>query len=232
VNGTIKVDQSRFNRSWAEYIKLTSRSFVQAVNDKLFMVARQALWRTHKADKKSISKSLGKIVFLRQKNYTRLYRHTLAKGSSGRAPLAALIINKRQGKKNEKGLYGAAMRHAIQVLIGARNVSVAYIKSAWLPAIQTLAKVSSIRSKNVRDDKAARQIGRPKGRAVPAKQIGNVISGMIENQGFAKRDKKGAFEKYGGAGLQAGFDAEAAEMDKYIEGKMKPAADRFNAAQR
>jgi hypothetical protein len=227
-----KVETAHFQSRFAEYLKVTTRSFAQAVNDKLFMIARAALWNTHKTDVKSISRDLGKVTYLRQKNHDRLYRHTLKKSATRPGvPLAALIVQKRQDEG--KGLYGAAMRHAIQVMITARNVSVAYIKSGWLPAIQALAKVSSITAKNARDDSAARQVGRPKGRAVAAiADPAGKITGLIENEAYAKRDKTGAFEKYGNVGLQAGIDHEWKEMDVYIRKKMQPGNDQFNRSQR
>jgi hypothetical protein len=235
VAAEIKLDRSKFDATFKEYVKASKRSLPQIVNNKLFMIARESLWFTEKADKKSIAKTLGKITYVRQKDYDRIYKHRLTKGSKHtKAPLAALIIHKRKGKG--KGFKGSGrfqeMRHAIQVLIAARNVSIAYIKSGWLPAIQTLAQVSTIKAKNVRDDKAARQIGKPKGSAVAAKEFSNVIMGYIKNEAWTKRDKKRAFQRYGGAGLQAAFDYETQRMIPYIEDRLKPAADKFNAAQR
>jgi hypothetical protein len=226
-----KVDTGFFLQKWREYVKVTSRALPQAVNDKLFMVARQALWHTEKADAKDIQKTLGKVTYMGTKGGRRRYRHKLAKASRHDAPLIALIINKRQGQKNEKGLFGSEMRAKIQQVIGARMNSIAYIKSGWLPAIQALAQVSTIKAPNVRDDKAARQIGKPKGSATIAK-AGDIIQGLIKNEAYSTRDTKGAFMKYGSAGLQRGFDGEAKEMDVYIRRKMEPGANAFNASQR
>jgi hypothetical protein len=233
----VKLDRTKFDATFQEYVKASGRSLPQIVNNKLFMIARQSLWFTEKADKKSIAKTLGKITYLRQKNYTPVYRHTLRKARDySEAPLAAIIAHKRKKKKDGHGFTGpgrfAAMRQAIQVLIGARNASVAYIKSGWLPAIQTLAKVSTIKAGNVRDDKAARQIGKPKGRALAAKDFSKRVTGFIENEAWAKRDKKKAFQRYGGAGLQAAFNYETQRMIPYIEERLGPAAEKFNAAQR
>lgn len=227
-----KVETAHFVKTFGEYIKVTHRSFVDSVNNKLFMIARKASWFTRKTDKKHIARDLGKITFLREKNYNRLYRHTLKKGTQNtKAPLAALIANKRLGVKKEKGLYGSAMRQAIQQLITARNVSIAYIKSGWLPAIQTLAKVATIKARNARDDKDAQRIGREKGRAVAAIN-GDVISGLIENEAWAKRDKgQAAFLRYGNQGLQHAIDSEWKDTAAQIEKEMKPAADAFNASQ-
>jgi hypothetical protein len=227
-----KVDTGFFLQKWREYVKVMSRTLPQAINDKLFMIARQALWRTEKADKRDIQKTLGKITYLGQKDGRKRYRHRLAKARDNDAPLIALIIQKRQRESGEKGLHGSAMRAKIQQVIGARMSSIAYIKSGWLPAIQTLAQVSSIKATaEERDDKDARQIGKPKGKASIAK-AGDIIQGHIENSAWAKRDTKGAFMKYGSRGLQAGFDAEAKEMDVYIKRKIDPAAEAFNRSQR
>jgi hypothetical protein len=228
----LKVEDKHFQDSFREYLKVTHRSHVDAVNNKLFMIARKSLWFTKRADQKSISKALGRVTFLRQKNYDRIYRHTLRKGTKhAGVPLAALIINKRA--KKGQGLYGKAMREAITRMVLARRASVAYIASCWLPAIQTLAKYATIKATaDAREDKAAKQIGRKKGRAVHAVPGKNVITGLIENEGFARHDKNNAFQRYGAQGMQAGIDSEWKDNVDQIKKAMQPAIDTFNASQR
>jgi len=226
----VAVDTAHFTRSFERYVQVTQRSFVDSVNNKLFMIARKSSWFTTRAAARDITKTLGKVTYLRQKNLERQYRHTLRKGSTHtEAPLAALIINARKGEG--KGLYGPAMREAVQKMVMARYVSIAYIASCWIPAIQTLAEVATIRAPNARDDKGAVQIGQVKGRAEVAKPGGDIFEGLIENEGWTKRDKKGAFEKYGAAGLQLAIDSEYRDNLDQIAKLMQPAADEFNRSQ-
>jgi hypothetical protein len=223
-----KVDTSYFLQKWTEYRKVMSRTLPQAVNDKLFMVARASLWFTHKADKKDIEKTLGKVSVSTTKHGKKRYAHRLVKAAQHDAPLIALIINKRRGKG--EGLRGEAMRAEVQRVLSARMRSRAYIKSGWLPAIKELAAVTSVPTKFPFPDDAV-QIGKVKGRAETAKE-GDIIKGFIENEAYATRDNKGAFERFGSKGLQAGIDNEGKEMDVYIKRKIQPAADAFNASQR
>jgi hypothetical protein len=241
-----KVQTSHFQRTFRDYLAVTSRTLVDAVNNKLFMIARKASWFTHKANARHIARDLGKITYLRQKNYQKIYRHRLTKSTRPQtqgAPLAALIVNKRRGGDRAKGfgiggairgkagLYGAAMRHAIQVMIGARNASIAYIKSGWLPAIQAFAKVATIKAPFARDDQAARQIGKPKGWAETAK-VGDIIKGTIANEAWATRDHKNAFKKYGGQGLQHAIDSEWADTKAQIQKELNEIAHEFNRQQK
>jgi hypothetical protein len=227
-----KVDAGYFLESWERYRKVMSRTLVQAVNDKLFMIARQSMWATEKADEKDIARTLGKVTYMGKRKGRRRYSHRLVKAREENAPLIALIIQKRQGPG--QGLYGQQMREKIQQVIGARNVSIAYIKSGWLEAIQTLAPHSSISVSNVsnaRSKEGARRIGGPKGKADIAKP-GDVIMGMITNEAWAKHDKKGAFMRVGTAGLQIGLDKEGKESDKYVQDHIRPVEAAFNRSQK
>jgi hypothetical protein len=229
VAAEIKLDRSKFDATFKEYVKASNRSLPQIINNKLFMIARASLWFTEKASKPKISKSLNKRVkvsVVTASGKTRIKE----------APLVALIVHKQQKRLKGAGFRGASrrdeMRAAIAKKIAARELSTAYIKSGWLPSIRELALVSTIKTKKYPDDKAAQQIGKAKGRSVAAKEFTEKPFGMIENVAWAKRDKKNAFMRVGSKGLQAGFDNETKEMQKYIDGKLKPAADKFNAAQR
>jgi hypothetical protein len=222
------VDAGYFLQQWREYVKVMSRTLPQAVNDKLFMIARASLWFTHKADKKDIEKALGKISVVNSSAGKQRYRHRLKKAQQNDAPLIALIINRRRGRG--RGLRGQAMREEIQKVMSARMRSRAYIKSGWLPAIKELAAVTSIPTRHPFPDEAA-QVGQAKGRAEIAKP-GDMIRGLIENTAFTKRDTKGAFLKFGEKGLQAGLDYEGKDTESYIRKKVQPAEEAFNRSQR
>jgi hypothetical protein len=229
-----KVDTGYFLQKWEEYKKITSRTIVQAVNDKMYMVARASLWFTKKAATKDIEKALGKASTTTTKTGKARYNHRLVKSRDYDAPLIAVIINQRKGPGG--GFKGPgrflAMRQEIQKVMSARRKSIAYIKSGWLTAIQGLGKVSSIKTANQRkyDEEGIEQIGKAKGSFEMAR-IGDVVTCKIRNEASATRDTKAAFEKYGSRGLQAGVDHEAKDMAEQVEKAMKEDAETFNRLQ-
>jgi hypothetical protein len=225
----VKLDRTKFDATFKEYVKASGRALPQIINNKLFMIARQSVWFTEKANKDRISKSLFKQVKVSVVTKS-------GKTRESEAPLVALIVHKQQKRLKGAGFHGASrhdqMRAAIEKKIAARERSVAYIKSGWLPSIQALAKVSTIKTTTARRDKDAKQYGKAKGQAAPAKDFTEKPIGYIENYAWAKRDKKGAFMRVGTRGHQAAFDYETQRMIPYIEDHLQPAAEKFNAAQR
>ncbi len=228
-------EMTRFTETLAEYIKYTSRTLTSAINTKAYYVARKAVWFTGKTDKGKMQKDLGGFVRVQRTNKKgKLVTRRQIELTGARdynAPLAAVIINKRRGLKKQSGLYGRQMAVAIRKMLSARLRSVAFIKSGWLPAIQALAPFAE--KKNEPDtDRDAAQVGNAKGRASEARESDLITEATIVNLASAVRDKKNALEKYGIPGLDQAFNDEAQSMAQYIEDRMKPDADRFNAQQR
>jgi len=227
-------DQSKFNETLAEYSHWTKRTHKQIVDTKAYYVARKALWFTTKADSFKIKHQLGGFIMVarvNKKGKTVNRRQVqLVMGTKVDAPLAALIINKRRGKAGEPGLQGARMARAVRELLAARMRSIAFYKSGWLPAIKLLAPLAD-RKGEPQTDRAAKQVGRPKGDATPATEGENPAATIVNMAGSARGDTKGAFMKYAGEGLQIAMADEQSSMDEYIEQKMAVDAERFNRAQ-
>jgi hypothetical protein len=235
VQVNVKVETKFFEDQFWKYVAAGIRTAKQATIDKLFMVAREASWFTRKAAQKEIEKTLGKVTVTGKNGR---YRHRLVKARDHDAPLIALMVQKRMFKDKGHGFTGptrfADIRAKIQQVIQARIASLAYIKSGWIPAIQALAPLASVKGsmKNARTDADVKQIGPTiKGRA-EIKDSATTLMGLIENSAWAKHDKTGALEKYGGQGLQHAFDYEAKDTQAEIEKRMKEGADEFNRAQR
>lgn len=226
-------DDARFKRILTEYLKVTSRDTVVAVNTKGFYIARAATRETLKAGKEKIQNELGRIISIQKtsKKGTKYYRKGLVLTHGAEhpdAPLAALILNKRKGRHQEPGLYGRDMKWAIRHLIGARRRSNAFIASGWIDAIKALEPLAD-RGKRPEMASATemKRYGVPKGEAIPAIVGSNIVCQIINNA-IAKRDKKDAIGKYGGDGLRAAFEHEAASMIQYLEQKLGPAAVAAN----
>jgi hypothetical protein len=234
-----KWDQRRFDRTFKQYMRFTSRSGVVAINTKAYYIARKAVWFTHKADRGKIASVLGEVITVPKPTKTGRVitrkRVVLVKASKYSAPLAAVIINKRRGKKSaggKGGLYGTDMARAIRDMLAARMRSIAYIKSGWLAAIRTLQKLADRRGEPTIDE-SAEKIGKPKGQAIPAVvQSSGMAVATIINETWTKHDPNGAaMFKYGASGLQKAFNDEAGSMSQYIKDKLKDAEKEFNAAQ-
>lgn len=231
-------DQSKFDRTFEKYMEHASRDLVTAINTKAWYIARKATWFTHKADAGKIQSQLGRRVTVShsviKNGAARMVKRShmeLTQARDHDAPLAALIVNKRRGRKGEKGLQGREMVQAIRDMLAFRMSSIAYTKSGWLPAIRALASLAD-RTNPPPMDTTAKARGRVKGEAVPALALHSKSAATILNEAWAKHDSTNAFYRYGASGLQRAFNDEAASMSQYIRRKMLEAESEFNAAQR
>jgi hypothetical protein len=231
-------DQSKFDETLEEYAKYSKRTHAQIVNTKAYYVARKALWFTPKADSYKMKQQLGGLVTVSRVNRKgrTVRRRQLQLVNSTRqglesAPLAALILNTRMGKKGIKGLYGSKMERAIKELLSSRYRSVAFIKSGWLGSIRALAPLVKDKSAAAPADPSAKQVGRPKGEATPAAD-GENPTATIVNLASARRDEKGALIQFGQGPLMQALQDEDASMHEYIERKIAEDAERFNAQQK
>jgi hypothetical protein len=226
--------QSKFDEALVEYSKVSSRTLQEIVNTKAYYIARKALWFSPKADSYAMKQQLGGIVTVRRVNkrgkVVKRRELQLVKSERVDAPLAALIVNKRLGRKGDKGLFGRAMAAAIRELLSSRAKSIAFLKSGWLAPIRKLAPFADRRGAP-QVDKEAKQIGRPKGDATPAQPGFNPVA-QIVNLASARRDTKGALVKYISPALAQAFQDETASMWAYMEEKMKPDAEAANAKMR
>ena len=227
-------DQRKFDELLTLYARWSKRTHKQIVDTKAYYIARKAVWFTVKADSFTMKSQLGGFIMvsrLTKKGKTVRHRDLqLVMGTKVNAPLAALIINKRRGRSGYPGLYGRDMARAVRNLLAARFRSIAFLKSGWIPAIQILAPLADKQGQPPIDP-AGKQIGLPKGDAVPGIE-GEVTSAEIWNTaGSARHDIHGALAHYGGEGLRIAMADEEASTAEYVERKMMEDARRFNEAQ-
>lgn len=215
-------NQELFDSILKQYLSVSSRDVVTAINTKGFYIARAATRMTMKAGKGKIEAGLGKIVSVKRTAKD-------GKVSYQEAPLAAVIINRRLGRAGEGGLYGRAMKKAIRDLIAARKRSNAFLASGWIDAIKTLEPLAD-RGKRPPMAPAGemKRYGTAKGDAIPA-VLGPDIVVTIHNKAVAKRDKKDALGKYGTDGLVQAFESEANSMLQYIDRKLQQATATANS---
>lgn len=228
---TFKIDFTEFDQALKEYLSVTTRTLADVLNKKGFYVALGAMRYTPATPKEAITSSLGRIVRTKRQVTMHLVvagdiYHSLS-GREAAAPLAALIINKRMGRLGPgQGLTGQKMADAIAALIGARNRSRAYLRSGWLPTVQTLGPLVSERRGAPETVQGARQYGVPKGRAVPARP-GWSVKCLIENAASSRHETNEALIRYGGPALQRAFDIEAHSMEEEVLHRQYEAAKKI-----
>lgn len=236
-------DQSRFTSILREYLRITKRTVADAVNTKAFFIARRAVVETPKADALKIGKELSELIYA-FKDTKHGAKRTLktvtrydALGRTNQVPIAALLVNKRRGERGKPGLYGAAMTEAIRRIRGARQSSVGFIKSGWLPAIRKLeyGVPEKYRRGAAKMDMTIHTSTSPKGSATlasPGARVQAMISNDIGDHGAHQGQHNAALHKYGEPALARAFAVETLGMQQYIDQHMKPDADEFNRNQR
>lgn len=204
------LDTKEFDRVLAAYKQFTKRSVAEICNAKAYFVAKQAILDTVKSDKTKITNELNSPSKI-----------------APNVPLAAIIVNKRAKAAGKSGLFGNAMKSAIKKLIGARNRSINFLRSGWIPAIKLLdyhlksGDISFSRRYMPKSDNKTKQYGQPKGSAIYARkntektfaQITNSVSGGKHNSDNSQVNPLIL------QGLQKAINKEVASMRIYIERK-------------
>lgn len=234
----MRLNTKEWDRVWPIYMKVSKRDLAESINTKLIYTAFGALARTPKADLLAMQSVLGPVAveqthqrvrFLKKGGLKqgRVMRRNIFAAAAGReVPRLALIINAQRKKDGKPLLFGAEMDRELNKVWNARKRSVAFLKSGWLPSIKTLTPLVRDRKGRTPLDRSAKQRGQPKGFAVAAMASSWKPIGKIVNEANAKRDEKGALEKYGAPALQAAFDHEVASMKEYIVRKLQDSARR------
>lgn len=207
----IKVDTTKFDRAMKDYMKYSSRSNVEAVNQHAYYICRNATSTTHATEASKIKQDL-----------------EAASKTNPKAPIAAILANRDLGKKGKKGLYGEKMRKAMESFIKVRVAHRNFLRSGWIPAIKILA--------NVVPKKGGRKIpsqtdkkGRNFGGAKPAKNTSvdtKRILATIWNSALGKKNDQKSIT-YITEGLQQAINMEIESMGKYIQKKQQEIIERF-----
>lgn len=195
-------------RAYAQYSK---KSEAEIVNDKAADWAFKAIGQTEKANAQKLAVELGqignKISVNKKTGAIRKGKRIFKDGS-----FAARILNARLAKKGEDLLFGEAMEKKVAKFIAARTRAVAFVKSGWLAAAKKIRPASSSEAK-IR--------GKPKGTARRAPLNASIPTALIVN--LATKDSPKA-ASVASEGLRKAIPIMIADMQTYIERKMKEAA--------
>jgi hypothetical protein len=221
--------EREFNRALSDYMKVSRRSMQEILNNKAYYTAVGAVNLTHKADKEHIARDLGKpitIQYTTKRGKVRRKRtvsFTNANRTAKGAPLVALIINARRGRKGKPGLQGAAMTKAIRALLGGRSRSVNFLRASWLPAVKQLS--SLVKKSGPRPDNSVQQRGKPKGGCQPATITGNTVKASIWSSITKNAPVVRQVLEHG---LSKALRQEAASMMDYVRRKLAEDTRKFS----
>lgn len=196
-----RLNTREFNRTLVRYSQVSKREWPVIINTKAFYIARRAVVETPAVSAKEV--------------------RDFIKRDDG--AIIGKIINKRRGKRGEKGLYGDEMAKMVATVRAARLRSRAFLKSGWLWAIKKLEPYAEkAGAPRIRGTKP-KLIGAAKGDAVPARS-GWRATAKIVNTVTAAWDKREGAEKYAVPALQRAFAFETQSMKEYMERKLKKLA--------
>ena len=169
-------EQRKFDRALNACIQISRRSAKDVINAHALYIAFSAQNFTPKADKLAIGRSLSELIYgfkNTKKGAKRFLKtktvYTGAGGATARAPIVALMINKKRGEQGKPGLYGPDMAAAVRTFIAGRQRTVAFLKSGWSPAIKLLKSKVPYKFRGAAKEKETIKVmGAAKGRAVAA----------------------------------------------------------------
>ena len=191
----MELDTREFQRALLKYIPTTKRDLPEIVNKRAINVAFKAIRFTPKASAPKI-------------------RRQLKKQAKGKAPLAALIVNKLQGRFGRQGYYGAKMKSEVEEFIKGKVRGIGYLRSGWLASAQQMARLAGMK---VGRSRATKVYGKGEhGQAKHAKP-GWTPSATIINLATGIAD-------VGKPALQKAINAEARELIRHVERKLKGSA--------
>lgn len=211
------LDTRDFDKVFSEYMAFSKRTPADAVNTKLYYIARNATMTTKHSDPTKIESEL--------------------RGPSEKypkAPLAAILVNAQLKAKGEDRIAGQKMTKAIEKLIKRRKASINFVRSGWKNAIKTLE--TYLRSKGefgfarrwqppVDNATMKKKTTSDMGKAIYARtERGPRVWGEIENSVGNEESITPIKEM----GLQLAVNKEVASMRVYIERKLNEGAAKFN----
>lgn len=208
----LRIDGSEFQRAFTEYLKLTSKTASEAINQRAYSINVTAAGATAKQKPAQISAIMAEVV----------------KGAKGKsAPRAALIVNARLGKQGAPGLYGSAMAAEVEILTKKRRQASAFLASGWLPAVAIYAAA------------IGKAVGKAASRRLDKFNGGKIGGATIAKNSFTPKaefwNEAGAVDTHNAAGAQsmaeeglmAGLTKATADINTYLARKMQEASDKF-----
>tara|TARA_Y100000310_G_scaffold319897_1_gene375725 strand:- start:665 stop:1459 length:795 start_codon:yes stop_codon:yes gene_type:complete len=221
-----------FDRVMKEYMKVTSKTAVGAVNQKLYNIALKAMQLTPKASMKKVVKYWSEANTEKYKSRSRGRKVRKKKGGfkkkrAGskvtRHPMLPRVISAQ--KRFTRLTPTQEMWEAVEKRQKQRKSSIAFIKSGWVPAIQAFgARVSPDFHSKPRTRVNRKLVrGKPYGKGKPARNTGSPVAtaSMLNSVGSYGDHAAKALSRYGKKPLRRAIDIETNDSLKYLARKMK-----------
>lgn len=181
---TIEVDFREWQKAAKQLKAESSRTLTDFINGQAMAVALQAIKLTKMADRAKIEYQLGAIgtrvrVLSKGKRKGKFVKDGyILKNDS----FAKRILVAHYNLTKEWLTPGSTIKEKAEALIKKRLRGIGFIKAGWIPAYKLLTSV--VREKPFKASGGAfgvKQIGRPKGSAIPAKNKFGLIFAQIQN---------------------------------------------------
>jgi hypothetical protein len=239
---TIIIDSRQWQKAAKELFETSSRSCVDFTNGQALRVASLAIKETEKANRVEIERIMG-VLSSKQtirggkagaKGWVRITKRKIGADS-----FAARIVAKRFRETGSWfGLKGKTLEQKALKLIAAKVKSVGFIKSGWIPSVQTLSAVVYQKPRGLSGSVSGSKIvGAKKGYAVPARfgfrsKIEAVIANTALNQSskFSSwHGKKGNPMPVAEKGLQRALNLAAQDMIQKLAERLNPDFKKVSA---
>ena len=191
---TIAMDMGNFSKVLLKYQSLSSRTWVESVNQRAANLAMKAARYTPNAKASNVRAEMQG-----------------ASRVAPRAPLAAVLTNYYRGKKGKKGLTGRPMARSERRAIRYRTKGTNFLKSAWYGCIADLKPyIKSVRVPRNKKGFKLKGSAKPERRRDPHNPQASITHGVFYGSTIA--GLKSALSK--------AITAEGRDMLKYIKRKM------------
>jgi len=191
---TIAMDMADFNRVLLKYQSLSSRTWVESVNQRAANLAMKAARYTPSAKASNVRAEMQG-----------------ASRVAPVAPLAAILTNYNRGKRGKKGLSGRPMQRSERRAVRYRTKGTNFLKSAWYGCIADLKPyIKAIRVPRNKKGFSLKGSAKPERRSNPANPQASITHGVW--YGSTINGLKAA--------LQKAISVERKDMLTYIRRKM------------
>jgi hypothetical protein len=233
----LTIDATEFNLAMREYMKHTQRDVAEVLNQKAWSICNSASKMTRKADYNRMFLEIGptaiaivgqKIRVLKRGGIKRgkLITQKVFAAADNSAPRLALIINARLGKEGKSGLYGSAMRDAVEREWIRRARSIGFLRMGWLAPLFALSNAVGIKGKNPSRKAFERKSIEKRGWAIPARS-GWRPEVSFWNTSGAERNNNPDVVKYVEQGLTSAIAQEIQRMGEHVAKKLQATANKY-----
>lgn len=168
----LKIDVSQWRQAAAELFKTSSRELEDFINGQALKVSIEAIRNTEKANTAQIAHQLGQIgTSLKEVKSRKTGRIEKRRGTMivKEDSYAERILATRKKLTGSWGFKAKTIEEAVRKFIARSVQTVAFIKSGWIPSRTALFRVVKKKPTNATRVADAKQHGKPKGYAIPAR---------------------------------------------------------------